>query len=264
MLMLDSLPLSVRLLLGLLVVMMGLPLLLGPLLLKSQHTIQRSFRIVAQAADSVPVEARDLTEKSFELFAEAGFEWLGYYQLNNYAVGIQSWFGLWRHAQKPGLAAMTGAIYQLPSGAEAGREARFAMGYTELSGLFSDGFCLCVNNSTQFAAFDSDHKLILRYPEYDLPELLARYDQVSGCHPRCREPQTVRSGDEMNQMRQLMLQELEQQVKAGLYTLDHTQQCYRLTWTGAIVMTMRHLKPFTWLRHARDKQLAARWARAKA
>lgn len=261
---LDTLPLALRVLLGIVVVLMALPFLLGPLLLKAQHLIQRGFRIDAQSADKVPAEAREKIEADRPALEAEQFEWLGYYHLWNYAVGTQAWFGLWRSKQQSEQLAMSAALYQqvpqAPSDTTQPAEFRFALNYTEISGLFADDFCLCINNAEQSGAFDSDSKLMLRYPERSAAQLIRLYQTISARHPACRQPQAVSAGKEVEQIRKQMLKELDKQVKEGIYHLDAQQQ-YRLTWTGAIVMTMRHLPPFTLLRRASEAQTAARWAR---
>jgi hypothetical protein len=254
---LSFLPFWLRLLLGAAVLIFLTPLIIGPFLLRTQHRIERGFRIDARFKEHVPAQVLALVEQARPILESAGFQWLGHYRLSNYAPGTQAWFGLWRHATAEGLAAMTAAIYQIPPGPDA--EPIFALSYAELSGLFEDGFCLCVNNAAQSGAFDSQQKLLLRYPELSMAGLLENYNQIVRRHPRCKKYQPILPGQEIAQIRQQMLKELDLQVKDGIYR--HEDQAYRLTWTGAIVMTIRHLPPFTWLREALESRNASRWAR---
>ena len=252
----ENLPLWIRLLIIGAFGVLAAPFLIGPLLLKAQHRIQRGFRIDAQSAALLPEAARTAIDAERDALVAAGFAWQGYYDFRDYAPGIRAWFGLWLHTSEVGLAAMTAAIYQVIPDSEP----RFATAYTELAGSYAGAFSLCVNNASQAGAFEQDDKLVLRYPGQGVGELARIYHQVARSHPRCRDLEPILAGQEVAHIRKQMLRELDGQVREGLYRLDDIEQCYRLTWTGAIVMTMRHLPPFAWLRQAAEMRRAAGWA----
>ncbi|MEZ0375067.1 MAG: hypothetical protein ACAI44_38630 [Candidatus Sericytochromatia bacterium] len=239
------------------ITVLGFVLVLGPLLLKAQHRIQRNFELVPSQPEAVPVAARSLTEAERPAFEQAGFDWLGYYRLGKYTPGTEAWFGLYRHRDDEGLGAMTAAIHQLPA---VGPPA-FVLGYSEVAALFDSGFSLCVNNSIQAGAFESENKLVLRYPGQPVPILVQRFPQVKSRHSQCHRYAPLPAGQELGRIRQQMLRELDEQVRQGIYRLDTAQNQYCLTWTGAIVMTLRHLPPFTWLRGIADSRRASAWAR---
>ncbi|HEY9842761.1 MAG: hypothetical protein ACAI44_06365 [Candidatus Sericytochromatia bacterium] len=254
---LSTLPDWLRIPLMLAIMVLGLVFVLGPLLLKAQHRIQRNFELVPSQPEAVPAVARSLAEAERPAFEQAGFDWLGYYRLGKYTPNTEAWFGLYRHRHDAGLGAMTAAIYQLP----AVGSPVFALSYSEVSALFDSGFSLCVNNSVQAGAFESESKLMLRYPGQPVPLLVQYFRQVKSRHSRCHHYAPLPVGQELGRIRQQLLRELDDQVRQGIYRLDTAQNQYRLTWTGAIVMTLRHLPPFTWMRGLAARRLAGAWAR---
>lgn len=253
---LGLMPNWLRMLLMILAAMILLVMILGPLLLKARHRIRRDFRIVPAQDLDVPEEALDRIEADRADFEQAGFVWQGYYHFSAYTPGVESWFGLYRHPDYAGLAAMTATIWQ----AHRGMPGRMVLGYAELSGRFSGDFCLSVSNSRLMGAFEHESKLSLRYPGESVRGLIRTYQRVKGEHERAARYDIVAPGEEISFIIAQLRRELELQATEGLYRLDEARQEYRLTWPGTLVMVLRHLPPFSWLRSNAELRRARAWA----
>lgn len=255
----ESLPAWLRGIFLAVTALIGCIFVLGPLILWLQHRIERNFHLTFVAAEQLPPAALALAEAERPAFEKAGFQGLGYCHFQGYTAGIEAWFCLYRHTSEAGLVAMTAAIYQLTGVAEPTQ----VLGYNEISALFADGFNLCINNSGQMGAFESKHKLVLRYPGLPVADLMQHFQQVQKHHPRCQKYASLAAGQELGRIRQQMLKELDDQVEEGLYRLDTANNQYRLTVTGAIVLAMRHLPPFSHWRKFQDRQQAKKWDTVK-
>ncbi|MGV3524250.1 MAG: hypothetical protein ACO1RX_08500 [Candidatus Sericytochromatia bacterium] len=251
-----NLPDWVRVGLAIIIVILLLPLLLGPFLLKVQHRIQRNIRLRRLDQD-VPESMAQQVQSSRLAYEAAGFKWVGYYVISEMAPLTMSWISLFRHTEQRGLAAMTAGMFQLVPNAEP----RLAFCYDEVSGLYAEDFGLCVSNSPMPGAFDLEHKLMLRFPQSDPAELVRLYAHIAAQHPRCQTYVAVPAGQEADYVSQALRRDFDEQVKLGLYFVDSRENIYRLTWVGAVVMTMRHVFPFAQLRVWAELRRARKWRR---
>lgn len=251
-----NLPEWVRLGLTVSMVLLLLPMLVGPLLLKAQHRIQRNIRL-RKLDEDVPESIAAQAQASRLAYEAAGFKWVGYYVVSEMAPLTMTWFSLFRHSEQLGLAAMTAGMFQIVPNAEP----RLAFCYDEVSGLYVGDFGLCVSNSPMPAAFEAEHKLMLRFPKRSAAELTALYTQIAAKHPRCGAFVPVPPGQEADYVSRAVRRDFDEQVKLGLYHVVSRENIYRLTWVGAVVMTMRHLFPFAQVRAWKELHRARRWLR---
>jgi hypothetical protein len=247
-------PLILRLLVILFILYFGFPLVLGPFALKASHVIGSHPQLQSLSTSDLHPDEAEFFFDLQEPLAALGYQFIGYMHLIDHIPDSRALLGLYLHPSR---------TYAVPSVIKGDEGTLF---YLEFASIFTDDHEICVNNSPTIGTFHTPYKKVFRYPAIQDATMLHQiHEQIVTFLAEGRQRKNIPSGFESKMTLEFIRKEMEVQVAQGLYFQDASANMYRLTWKGALIMTIRNVAPFLQLRTFLDQQKANRiWQKAQA
>jgi hypothetical protein len=242
----------VTVVLFLLVVLLLMPYVAGPFLLREQFRQYRQPRIEGLEDAVQPRVAREYFDEVAPQLLALGLS-PGHGGHIELSVESHAFFKLFRDATGETLALATA----IPVSGAAGGETPVAR-YVEFFTRWPDGRELLTNNATIVQPFPAARRRsVLRMPRVDDLALLLRvHGERVASEARTETPVTTAINEELQVVANSAMGWLEAQVRRGYLELDEAQNAWVLTWKGAFVAVWRNLVPL--------KDLIDRRARLRA
>lgn len=224
------------------------PLVLGPLLIKSNHTQSAApvFRELDPNTEDVPPEARAHFEAGIPGLTALGFAPVACMEMTGYTQKAVACFTLFENPSNRDLAMLTAFYVDLN-----GRR-RFRSAHAEFVAAFADGRNVTTSNTSELSATPRNPRK-KKYPFPMLKDLarLWRAHQALASReaPGERKP-PPKPGEAGRMLTEGIAQEHEFYVSAGYLFFDPAAQAFRPTWKGACLMTWRLCWPFKEMRRA--------------
>lgn len=215
-------------------VILLLPLVLGPVLVRSGQWVSANFAVKAVDAGSLDEQVRTFLEQARGEFEAIQFEFVGYLTLEDYMPNVVSSFALFLDRQNR-TAAMA-AVIRHKSGK--------TVPYYEFTSKYANGRVINVNNSPVRGSFRNPSKSTYRYPKIaSLRRLHDIHRWVTGRDQKAIDPAPFDRVRMAETVTEALLGEVRLQQEFGYLRLDQAAKRFRFTWKGALVMTWKNVFP---------------------
>ena len=230
-----------------------MPIVLGPFAVKASFRISRNFGINPLAAEGLSPGIKSYIDGARSDLESLGYSFIGYFSILNFTPGLETFFGLFRNdGEKNGAMAAVIKTKQ-------GKENR----YIEFTTKSKDDYTINVNNAKTRGTQTNPNKKTCRFPKVtsirqlcEINGWIVHHDEKAGFQDRLSPP-----GREIDTLNTYMIRDLDAHVAAGYYYLDTSSQEYLLTWKGAFVFTESNAFPvkniLAWLDERRAQKAIA-------
>jgi len=212
----------------------ALPMVLGPFVVKFTHWVSGNFSIKIVPAESLEQEVRVFLEKAREEFEAINFEFVGYMALSDYTPNISTWFALFIDEQSK-TSAMAAVIRQ-----KTGK----TLPYYEFTSKYSNNRVINVNNSPTLGVYRNPDKSTYRYPKItSVKDLHDIHRWVTGRDKKAADPVGYAKEQAVETLTEALINEVKLQQQFGYYSFSREKARFQLTWKGAFIMTEKSAFP---------------------
>lgn len=228
-----------------LVVLVLLPYVLGPFMVRK--TLRQSAKPkvkVLPADEDLPKKAAAFFAKVTKALQPLGFEPVQKLSLPEQTPNVQAIVLMFAN-RKDKVAAIASAVYVKNED-----DAKLKTAYVEFSTRFKDGSALLTNNTKELGAFAPRPDVsISRLPSVKEPDRLYRLHQSLEKQEQNGSPKVLRldtefKGNAAAYLARSIVEELEAQIDTGYLYQTEDEEAFLPTWKGAFLMTWSQLPPF--------------------
>jgi hypothetical protein len=225
------------------------PLLLYPFIHRFKHRVARTVRVEPIPPEEIAPADREYIDGAAPDLIHRNYRFLGYGRISGMTAETAACFGLFRSDDAKNLAMAT--VLSFASGEK--------VHYLKIATKYTNGYVVDVGNSPVFGSFRNPDKLVLRYPgvtTFGKLWAISRWVTRSERRVLTATPILPAPGTEFQRIAEEIGREAAMRERSGYYRLDEGEEKYRLTWTGAIAMTLNKAIPFRSLRSLHDRRAA--------
>ncbi|MBI3831525.1 MAG: hypothetical protein HY291_18540 [Planctomycetes bacterium] len=243
-------------LLVLLAAMVLAPYILGPILIKSNHTqaAEPHFREIDAQTEELPVEAQNLFETRIPELTQLGFTPLACMEMSGYTSKAMAYFTLLGHPENRDMAMLTAFYVKL------NEQLRFRTTYVEFVTRFAGDHAVTTNNTGEISVTPKTPGRIKNaFPMIPDTERLYRIHQAVVKREAPGDRKELPSRDGVGRMlTEGIAKEHAHGVAVGYLFFDPAANAFRPTWKGACLMTWKLCWPVKkWIKAARVRKAEA-------
>jgi len=225
------------------------PVVLYPFIHRFTLRVPRTVRVEPVPPEEIAPADRDYIEGVAPDLMHRNYRFLGYGRISGMTAGATACFGLFRSDDAKNLAMAT--VLSCAAGDK--------VHFLKIATKYTNGSIVDVGNTPVIGSFRNPERLVLRYPgvtSFGKLWTISRWVNRSERRVRTATPVLPPPGTEFQRIAEEIGREAAMRERSGYYRLDERSGKYRLTWLGALAMTLNKAVPFRALRSMNDRRAA--------
>jgi hypothetical protein len=218
----------------------GVLFLLGPIVLRATFKFKAKIDPQLISKEALPPDVQQVMARHTTAIESLGFDWVGYVSLGSLTGSTQSFMALFSNSKTLEWADVS-AI----------KSPKQMKAYVEFITRCSDDSQVDTNtNATAPVLFPSPTYHLFRFPQIADALTLYRVHRILTQQKlRSSRPELPPKGQELAELKRRLERFGVRQQERGYMYFDSVNNCYRLTWKGAILGAWRSIWPISVLRN---------------